>query len=149
MTKGNNKEAARLVADMKVKNLWENSKGEFFTSENLALLSEGGKKENVYEHTFSGKPDAKVEDDHAKTIEKIGKAKTSESVNDLVNGSDNNKVLDAAEERKLELQMEAADKLIEKISKAKTKDAVYKIMEGVTDKDVLDVGKNKISSLSM
>lgn len=35
----------------KVEELFENSKGEYFTQKHLAILSENGKKENVKTHT--------------------------------------------------------------------------------------------------
>jgi len=46
---------AKIILDImdanKANVLWENKSGEFFTSDNLALLSEKGEKERVRKHT--------------------------------------------------------------------------------------------------
>ena len=107
MSNKNAKRAAEIAKEFKVKEVFENSNGEFFTSENLAVLSEGGKKENVYTHTFSGKPDAGGETEAAKAkaalLTKISNAKKPESVDALLDGVTDEEVLKAGADKKAAL----------------------------------------------
>lgn len=106
MAKGKNeKRAAEIAAQFKVNEVFENSKGEFFTRKDLALLSEGGKTDNVYTYTVNGNPAASgdKEGDEEKLIERIGKAKTPEAVAKLVEGATSAAVIKAGEDRNSEL----------------------------------------------
>lgn len=48
-----NKSALEIAKRFKVKYVFENTKGEFFTASNLAVLSEGGNEDKVITHDFS------------------------------------------------------------------------------------------------
>lgn len=103
------KRAAEIAKQFKVKEVFENSKQEFFTSENLAVLSEGGKKENVFTHTFSGKPDP-TDDEKAAAkakaalLEKVAKVKKAEELDELLKDVTDEEVLKAGADKKAALE---------------------------------------------
>lgn len=52
-------EGAKIAKDLKVKSLFVNTKGEFFTEENRASLSEKGIADNYEKLSFTDAPAAK------------------------------------------------------------------------------------------
>lgn len=46
-------EAKELAAELKADQLWKNSRGEWFTNENYALLSEGGNAAKIKKFDFA------------------------------------------------------------------------------------------------
>jgi hypothetical protein len=104
----NREKAKQFAKQFKTKTIFENSKSEFFTSENLAVLSEGGNKDKVTTHQFDSIPDAsdaaaKAEKEKAALIAKIGKAKKAEEVDSLVGDNVDADVVTAANDKKAEL----------------------------------------------
>jgi hypothetical protein len=108
----NSKQAEAVAQKFKTKTVFENSKGEFFTQNDLAVFSEKGDATKITTHQFDAVPSAdeqaaaaalKAEKEKAALIAKIAKAKSVKDVDSLVGESVDADVVTAANDKKAEL----------------------------------------------
>lgn len=104
VTKEQKKQAIAHAKAHKVKRMWMNDKGEFFTTENYASLSVGGKKDkftevNIGDIDFDEKPAGDFPDKADELIALIEAAESAEVVQAIIDaetkGKARKKVLEA------------------------------------------------------